>query len=269
VLLAIADRANDEGCDAWPSLATLCVKTQLHRSTVIRSIERLVELGELDVRVSPGRSNRYRLTMPDYPDVEEPSEEETAQVVAECDQSEEQTTSSELRPVAECDQSQNATNPSQEATTSSRIPRPNTSNTSFKQHTPRARDRFGPSLIQPGEAVKFAEDEERTHRGHHADCCRLRGTTSGVCLPTQMVSILAAKLIGLESGAAVEDVLAWARGDRLPDGAVAEGDDFKHWRSRWNATRASKPQQPQTTTSARIPDARETDRLIEEMGGNV
>lgn len=33
VELAIADRANDDGEDCWPSMETLCRKTRLSRST--------------------------------------------------------------------------------------------------------------------------------------------------------------------------------------------------------------------------------------------
>lgn len=65
VLLAIADRANDEGTDAWPSIETLAGKTRASESTVKRSIRRLVELGELDViEVGTGRrSSRYRVAV--------------------------------------------------------------------------------------------------------------------------------------------------------------------------------------------------------------
>lgn len=47
VLLAIADSANDEGTDAWPSLARLVQKTGLSERTVRRAIRACEELGEL------------------------------------------------------------------------------------------------------------------------------------------------------------------------------------------------------------------------------
>jgi hypothetical protein len=65
VLLAIADAANDEGNQAWPSIATLKAKTGLSERTVQRSITSLVELGELAVQRNAGRKgvNVYSVTM--------------------------------------------------------------------------------------------------------------------------------------------------------------------------------------------------------------
>lgn len=45
MLLALADHANDEDFTCWPSLTHLEKKTGLNRTTVWRSIDRLVELG--------------------------------------------------------------------------------------------------------------------------------------------------------------------------------------------------------------------------------
>lgn len=66
VALAIADRANDGGEDAWPNMDTLCRKTRLSRSTVSRSVRALEALGELRVDRELGKRNCYVLTMPDY-----------------------------------------------------------------------------------------------------------------------------------------------------------------------------------------------------------
>lgn len=69
VLLAIADSANDDGLDAWPSMSRLCQKTRLSERTVRRSIRELEQLGELRClggrRGAGGRrvSNRYEVTM--------------------------------------------------------------------------------------------------------------------------------------------------------------------------------------------------------------
>lgn len=63
VLLAIADRCNDEGDDAWPALSTLMAKTRLSESTVRRSIVALTKLQELEVKLQagPNGTNRYRI----------------------------------------------------------------------------------------------------------------------------------------------------------------------------------------------------------------
>lgn len=65
VLLAIADRCNDDGLEAWPSLPTLASKTRLSERAVWGAIRRLVGIGVL--RVVPGRgrvrSNHYQVVM--------------------------------------------------------------------------------------------------------------------------------------------------------------------------------------------------------------
>lgn len=65
VLLAIADAANDQGADAYPSMATLTAKTNLHERSIQRALKRLVELGELVVyaNAGPRGCNRYRIPM--------------------------------------------------------------------------------------------------------------------------------------------------------------------------------------------------------------
>ena len=67
VLLAIADEANDEGDEAWPSLDRLSHKTRLPKRTVMRCIGRLEEAGGLEVerpeRNGRGHHNRYRIRM--------------------------------------------------------------------------------------------------------------------------------------------------------------------------------------------------------------
>lgn len=61
VLLALADCANDEG-EAWPSIATLCRKTNAAERTVQRSIRALEEAGHLRTVKVTGKGNRYRIT---------------------------------------------------------------------------------------------------------------------------------------------------------------------------------------------------------------
>jgi hypothetical protein len=63
VMLALADRADDNGC-AWPSIDDLAERTKLEPPRAVqKGITKLVELGELDVENGGGRhrSNRYRI----------------------------------------------------------------------------------------------------------------------------------------------------------------------------------------------------------------
>jgi hypothetical protein len=65
VLLAIADRCNDDGLEAWPSLGMLAVKTRLSERAVWSAIRRLVKVGALVVRSGKAgrRSNCYQVVL--------------------------------------------------------------------------------------------------------------------------------------------------------------------------------------------------------------
>ena len=69
-LLAIADSADHDGTNAWPSQGTLATKTRLSRRTVQRKIGDLVTLGELAVVPGPThirwdrRPNGYEIRLP-------------------------------------------------------------------------------------------------------------------------------------------------------------------------------------------------------------
>lgn len=65
LLLAIADCADDDGDNAWPSVATLARKTQTADRTVQRGIERLEREGcvEVDRGAGRGGTHRYRVLM--------------------------------------------------------------------------------------------------------------------------------------------------------------------------------------------------------------
>lgn len=65
VLLAIADCANDDGAEAYPSMSRLAGKTGLSVRSVQRSINQLSADGELVVHRNGGPKgcNRYRVTM--------------------------------------------------------------------------------------------------------------------------------------------------------------------------------------------------------------
>lgn len=54
VLLAIADSADHDGTNSWPSVSTLAAKTMVSDRTVRRSIRALEALGELLVEVQAG-----------------------------------------------------------------------------------------------------------------------------------------------------------------------------------------------------------------------
>ena len=67
LLLAIADVADDDGDNAWPSIATLADKATVSERTVQRRIQKLEELGCLTVHRGAGRhgTHRYRVRMDD------------------------------------------------------------------------------------------------------------------------------------------------------------------------------------------------------------
>jgi DNA-binding transcriptional regulator YhcF (GntR family) len=62
VMLALADRADDNGC-AWPSIDDLAERTKLSPRAVRKCVRELVDLGELKVEEGGGRhrSNRYTI----------------------------------------------------------------------------------------------------------------------------------------------------------------------------------------------------------------
>ena len=70
LLLAIADSADHDGTNAWPSVATLAKKTRLSDRTVQRRVRDLVTLGELAVVPGPShirwdrRPNGYEVRLP-------------------------------------------------------------------------------------------------------------------------------------------------------------------------------------------------------------
>lgn len=63
ILLAIANHADAAGGVAWPSVARIATEARVDRATVYRAVQRLVELGELDVNRGGGRgrTNVYTL----------------------------------------------------------------------------------------------------------------------------------------------------------------------------------------------------------------
>jgi hypothetical protein len=63
LLLAIADHANDDGY-AFPSVATLAQKTRLSRRQVLRVIQHVEAMGELEVIRAPNKCNRYVVKRP-------------------------------------------------------------------------------------------------------------------------------------------------------------------------------------------------------------
>ena len=69
VLLALADRYNEDEAAAWPSIGWIARATELHPSTVRRAIADLLDLGLLEpvgwAGIRPDRmTKRYRLVIP-------------------------------------------------------------------------------------------------------------------------------------------------------------------------------------------------------------
>lgn len=68
VLLSIADHADEFGGSAWPSLGRIAERCGISRSSAIRCVSRLEELGELEVidgggaQGQGGTTNAYRIT---------------------------------------------------------------------------------------------------------------------------------------------------------------------------------------------------------------
>jgi hypothetical protein len=71
VLLAIADRCNDDGLEAWPSIETLAKKTRLSERGVWGALQRLRLAGVLRILGGRGRnrSNRYEVIMSEPTDL--------------------------------------------------------------------------------------------------------------------------------------------------------------------------------------------------------
>ena len=65
VLLAIADFAQDDGTNAYPSISTLANKAAIDARTVQRSIRRLCAIGELEISEGTGPKgvNEYVMTL--------------------------------------------------------------------------------------------------------------------------------------------------------------------------------------------------------------
>ncbi|WNV83089.1 helix-turn-helix domain-containing protein [Umezawaea sp. Da 62-37] len=64
MLLTIADQANDQGKEAWPSIDNLARRTRLNRRTVQRVLHRLTIDGHLLIEEGGGRRrNRYSILM--------------------------------------------------------------------------------------------------------------------------------------------------------------------------------------------------------------
>lgn len=273
--LAIADRANDDGEDAWPNMDTLCRKTRLSRSTVSRCVKTLEDIGELRVDRELGKRNSYVLTMPKY-DYDR-SQSDTSRPVnvarprgvnsthVDDDNQSHSDTGVNLQPVSAVTPPPvlPVTPPPVSLLTHKTSCTSGTSST----HTPRAREdstRRQGSLIARGEGYRWAASQDKQHRNCHPEVCKWRGTTRGICLPAALVTTFADKLIGVEPNAAIANVIQWARDDAPPQGTIGNGDDFKFWRDRWDATRALKS--PSAAKSTRpVPSASQTDALIAEL----
>lgn len=84
VLLALADRCDDEGFDAWPSVATIAAETELHHRTVQRCLRQL-ETAALIAEQDKPRQYRPRTWMVNLDAVTDLSEVNVATPLANPD----------------------------------------------------------------------------------------------------------------------------------------------------------------------------------------
>lgn len=70
VLLAMADHAQDDGSQCFPSMPRLAWKLGVSTRTIIRTVKDLEETGVLEVERANGRSNEYRIRLDAIPDKE-------------------------------------------------------------------------------------------------------------------------------------------------------------------------------------------------------
>lgn len=290
VLLAIADRATDDGRDAWPNQEEISRKTKLARRTVQRCIVSLEQLGELDVQREVGNTNRYRIVF----DAEErrANRENQRQIDAGSRNSDQCRSDAGANPlesvVSSTDQRQSdATTsvnltPRQIDAASAVTPLPasavahSTSCTSCtdtvraRVKTPSEQPGARMPLVARGESLAYDQAQQRVHRSCHPEVCRWRDPSVRTCLQVFLVDEFASKLFGVPTSEAVADVIAWARSDAPPAGYVAPGDTLGYWRERWSLTRASPAARPpgargEPSSGRVIDNAAATDALLARM----
>lgn len=274
VLLAIADRASDDGL-AWPDQDEISRKTRLSRRTVQRSIASLEAIGELSVERERGEVNRYRVQMSGSTagrqiDAGESSSTAGRQIDARSD------SGAVGRQIVTGDRSDAGRAPRAGAGRASAVAH-STSGTSStpSTHTSRAREpepeqpRARMPIIAKGETLAYDRQGEKAHRGCHPEVCRWRDPKVRTCLPTFLLDELASKLFGVSPTEALGDVIAWARADAPPAGYVAPGDTLGYWRERWSLTRASVPERRpgarSETTGRVVEGADATDALLARL----
>ncbi len=227
VLLAIADRANDEGADAWPSQETLCTKTRLSRRTVQRAIYELEQRGLLHVERGSGLANCYQLVMttPATGEAPNPRQDDAGQGARDDGHQRQSDAGGDARYPRQSDATLRQNDASSGEDVRQHVTQGPASavahKTSCTSSTPETRAR-----------------EAAMHRGCHPRVCRWRDPAVRVCMPAALVDDYAARL-DLPRDRAVADVVAWARTDVPPPGYVAPSSNFDHWRGRWDATRAT------------------------------
>ena len=138
VLLALADNANDQG-ECYPSLTNIATRCEMHRTTVVRSIQALEAAGHVSRTVRMGRNTVYQVR---------PSQAAT---------------SSTERLVADSYQSQGATNPSQAATSPSPLINPSPSENRHKPSKGKRREGKNPETV-PDEPPPSNLNVEAWHR---------------------------------------------------------------------------------------------------------
>ena len=259
VLLAIADRTNDEGQDAWPSIRAVAEKARMNERTVHRSLVRLEALGELQVERRPGRASVYTIVMqPSLSLPTAPAGRAPKRAV----------TPDRLSPLTDCHPRQSVTPDNVSPLTDCRgdsgvTPRTpstgtSTSVLSTSTHTHRARARAGSPAAAPPTKITTSEAEplavgrpSRVDRGatvqgggcvasgphrSHAACM------DPCCVPASLHREFVRKSGLVSEAEADEQVRAWYRevSDAWAGQPVGE-DDFAWWRARWKERMAGRP----------------------------
>lgn len=235
LLLSIADRANDEGMDAWPSQTTLAAKAGVSERTVRRLLDDLVALGELRVEGRPGLTNYYTVVMqsclPLTPGPEPKHADQAPAVPSD--------TPVKMSGVPDGDPGQTVRGanchpghccpptPDMGVRPPRTLLAAKTSGTSSTSstHTPRARE--ASAAPEPGGSLTGS------HRAHAA-------CVAPCCVPASLHREFVRKSGISDEADADAAVRAWYRDvSAIWDGREVTDDDFGFWRARWKERKAA------------------------------
>lgn len=232
LMLALADRANDEGTDAWPSEKTLAAKVGVDERTVRRQLRALQRLGELRYEQRPGLTNYYTIIMqpclplasaptPRHADcgAQNPSETPDNMSGVPADDPGHIVRGDNLSARSECPPTPDTTVRPPRTLLSAKTS--GTSSTS-KTETPRARE-AQPNSAEPAPGARLIG----SHRSH-ASC------VAPCCVPGDLHREFVRKSGISDETAADAFVRAWyADVSAIWAGRAVANDDFGFWRARW------------------------------------